>query len=732
MLGVPSRPQPDHAPRRAQPPQSTIGIAMNRLASASSPYLRQHADNPVDWWEWGEEAFAEARRRDVPVFLSVGYSSCHWCHVMAHESFSDEEVARVLNEGFVSIKVDREERPDVDSVYMDAVQALSGHGGWPMNVFLTPDGVPFFGGTYWPREDRQGMPGFLRVLDAVSAAWRDQRDQVLASGRKLVAHLNASAEVVGPDGAGLDAEAADRAAALCVSVWDRREGGFGGAPKFPQAMTIDFLLAHHLRTGDTGALEAALHSLEAMSRGGIADHVGGGFARYAVDSSWLVPHFEKMLYDNALLLRAYTHAAQLAPEPAQRARFRRVAGETAEFLLRDMRHRGGGFFSAYDADAEGIEGKYYVWSAAEFDEVVAAAGEDPAFWRRVYGVTDAGNFSDPHHPEWGRHSILHEAEPGPDDDAEYLARRDLVRRALAARRAERVPPALDDKVLTSWNALALGALAEAGAALDEPRYVAAARDCAAFLRDHLVVDGVLHHTWREGHGASVPAFLEDVAYLAQALLVLFEVDGDPAWFTWARELADDAEARFAEHGDEGPTGAYFATADDAERLLTRPKDLWDNATPAGSSVMVDVWARLGALTGDPQAFARAERTLSAFATRASQAPTGYGELLRGLERLLSGPQEVAIVGDPEAPATRALRAVYHERWRPGSVLAVGAPDGAAAEAVPLLAGRPTVDGRPAAYVCRRFACRRPVTEPDQLRAELDADARWEAAEATGG
>jgi uncharacterized protein len=459
---------------------------------------------------------------------------------MAHESFEDDEVAQVLNERFVSVKVDREERPDVDQVYMDAVTSLTGHGGWPMSVFLTPDGRPFFGGTYWPRDDRAGMPGFRRILDAVASAWTDQRDQVLESGEKVTAHLRRSQALDGRDDRA-DVTVADRAAQLCVRAWDERSGGFGGAPKFPQAMTIDFLLAHHLRTGDQGAAEAATHSLEQMARGGIYDHVGGGFHRYSVDAFWLVPHFEKMLYDNALLLRAYVHAAQVVGDrdPGLARRFVRVARETADYLLRDMRHPAGGFFSATDADSEGQEGKFFVWTDEEFREVVASAGEDPDEFARFYDVTPDGNFADPHGHAPERSTILNEPSPRHEADTAFAGRLGRVRVALYERRSKRVHPGLDDKVLTSWNALALGALAEAGAVLGEDRHVEAAARCAAFLRDRLVVGGVLHHTWKEGHGATVPAFCEDVAYLAQALLVLYEADPHPDWFNWAR-LSDSA------------------------------------------------------------------------------------------------------------------------------------------------------------------------------------------------
>ena len=688
---------------------------MNRLRNASSPYLLQHADNPVDWWEWEPSAFVQARERDVPVFLSVGYSSCHWCHVMAHESFEDDDVAALINDRFVAIKVDREERPDVDSVYMSAVQAMTGRGGWPMSVFLTPDGTPFFGGTYWPKEARYNMPGFVDVLTAVDTAWRDQRDQVLASAEQITTHL-AKVNELGVGADEVEPDIADRAASICIQMWDSKLGGFGSAPKFPQAMTIDFLLAHHVRTGDLTALDAALHSLDAMAAGGIYDHVAGGFARYSTDEQWLVPHFEKMLYDNALLLRAYVHAAQLAREPAQQRRFSRIAHETARYLLREMRHSQGGFFSATDADSEGVEGKFFTWSAEEFDEVVSSAGEDPEVFRRHYGVTPGGNFADPHHPEIPAATILHESAGRDESDDEFSQRIERVRAALYERREQRVHPGLDDKVLTSWNALVLGALAEAGVALNEPEYVTAASQCATFLRDTLVVEGRLHHTWKEGRPATIPAFLEDVTYLAQALLVLYEADHNVEWLRWAAELAADADERFSEVGDDGPTGAYFATASDAEALLTRPKDLWDNAQPAGPSVMVDVHLRLAALTGDLSHRDRAEQTLALFAPRAQQAPTGYGELLRGLERLLQGPVEVAVIGPADSAETQALVDAYRATWRPGAVLAVAEP-GASQPA--LLEGRDLVDGQPAGYVCRNFACERPVTEPEEFLAALD-------------
>jgi hypothetical protein len=683
---------------------------VNRLGSAASPYLRQHADNPVDWYEWGDEAFARARAEDRPVFLSVGYSSCHWCHVMAHESFEDPEVAELLNRSFVSVKVDREERPDVDAVYMNAVQALTGRGGWPMSVFLTPDGEPFFAGTYWPRDDRGGMPGFIRVLTSVADVWGHQREQVTAAGERLSTRLREISTSTGRPGV-IGEDAVARAVDAIVAQWDRYDGGFGDAPKFPQAMTIDFLLAHSARTGHEQALRAATHSLTAMSCGGIYDHVAGGFARYATDRRWLVPHFEKMLYDNALLLRTYTHAAQLTGDP----RYRRVAAETVDWLLSEMLHDDGGFACALDADSEGQEGKFYVWRPDEFSAAVERAAADPAVWMPRLGVTARGNFSDPHGHIPPGTSILYEPEPLPEDPA-TLAERARVREHLAAARAQRVRPGTDEKVLVGWNGLVIGALAEAGAALERPDWVAAARRTAEFLAEALVGtddDGrsVLWHRWTPEQGAGIPAFAEDLAYLAQGLLALYEAEHDAAWLHWATELAEDADARFR----DPESGTYFTTPSDGEQLIARPRELLDNATPATSSVMADVHLRLAALTGDQGHADRAEQTMAALAGAVPQMPLAFGELLRAVERSLGPSTEVAIVGHDDADRA-ALVATYRRTWRPSAVLAVGAPDQPAP--VALLADRPLREGRATAYVCHHFACEQPVTEPADLSAQL--------------
>ncbi len=679
---------------------------MNRLADAASPYLRQHADNPVDWYEWGDEAFARARATDRPVFLSVGYSSCHWCHVMAHESFEDAEVARILNAGFVAVKVDREERPDVDAVYMNAVQALTGRGGWPMSVFLTPDGQPFFGGTYWPRDDRGGVPGFIRVLTSVAEIWSDQRDRVTAAGEQLSARLRAVS--ASPDGSGTLSEEITRTAAeRIVAQWDRHEGGFGHAPKFPQAMVLEFLLARAQSNQDQPALDAATHTLTAMARGGIYDQVGGGFARYATDRRWLVPHFEKMLYDNALLLRVYTRAAQMTGDP----RYRRVVDETVAWLFEDMAEAVGGFASALDADSEGQEGKYYVWDHDEFVDALRAADIDPGAWTARWGVTRRGNVNDPHgHIPTGT-SILHEAEQVPEDP-DVLAERARVREVLARLRRDRVPPGKDDKVLVSWNALTLGALATAGATLDRPEWIAAAERTARFLTTAVTNDdGRLWHRWTPRHGAGIPAFAEDVAYLAQALLDLYEAGHDPRWLDWAIDLAADADARFRDTDD----GTYFTTADDGERLIARPREVLDNATPSASAVMADVNLRLAALTGDPLHRDRAEQTMVTLAGSATRMPPAFGALLTTIERWLAPSTEVAVVG-PASPERDALVGVYRQRWRPGAVLAVGDPDHT--DAVPLLRDRMMHDNRPTAYVCHHFVCEQPVTSPDALDAQL--------------
>ena len=574
-----------------------------------------------------------------------------------------------------------------------------------MSVFLTPSGRPFFAGTYWPLEPRGGMPSFRQVLASVLDAWRNKRDQVEEQASAITDALQRHVEAEAEDTP--DLTVSDAAARLVVDrAWDRQLGGFGRAPKFPQAMLVNWLLLRHVRTGEDDVLAAATHSLEAMARGGIYDHVAGGFARYSTDARWLVPHFEKMLYDNGLLLAAYARAAAITGDD----RFARVTRETADYLLREMRHDGGAFYSATDADSEGEEGRFFVWSRQEFSEVVRSVDADPDRWSTFFGVSEHGN--------WEGTNILHEPVPRERfveerglDPARFGDELQRIREALYERREQRVHPGLDDKLLASWNGLAITGLAFAGAHLAEPRYVDAAIAAADFIEDHHVVDGDLHHTWKDGE-AKVPAFLEDVASLAWSYLTLYELTGDVRWFERARELAEDAVERFRDED----RGGYFQTAHDAEELYSRPKEIWDNATPSGNSLLAEAFVRLAALTGEHVWTQRAEEVVRLLQGGIRRAPTGYGQLLQTVEFLLAGPREVAIVGAPDDRGE--LVEEYWSSPRPGTVLAVTSPGDPAMDAVPLLHARTEVDGRPAAYVCQDFVCERPVTEPEALAVQL--------------
>jgi uncharacterized protein len=682
---------------------------VNRLADETSPYLRQHADNPVDWYPWGDEAFAAARADDKPIMLSVGYSACHWCHVMAHESFEDPAVAEVMNRLFVNIKVDREERPDVDGIYMQAVQAMTGQGGWPMTVFLAPDGRPFFGGTYFPKTDAHGRPGFVRLLEAVDDAWRTKRDDLFAQADKLHEALARTSDFAT---FGVEetpgAEILDRAEAGVASQFDARFGGFGGAPKFPQAMTLDFLVRAWVRNQSAETLQMVTLTLDAMAAGGIYDHVGGGFHRYSVDAYWLVPHFEKMLYDQALLAGVYLHGFLATGDP----RYRSVVEGTIDYVLQELRHDQGGFFCAEDADSEGVEGKFYVWSLEELEEV---CGDDAPEVVRFFGVTAGGNFEDPH--TGFRGNILHAVDRA--EERPLGVERSLPE--LAARRAQRVRPGLDDKVLLAWNALFLRVLTEAAAALDRDDWLTAARANGRFLLANLCrPDGRLLRSWQapaestDGGRAHHLAYAEDYGALLEALLTLAEVD-DVAWLAEARTVADGLIELF--HDDEH--GGFFTTGSDAERLIVRPKDYQDNATPAENSLAANGLLRLAALTGDSRYEQPAARVLARLATVLGEHPTAFAYLLGALERLVTPPLEVAIIGDPHDPNTSLLRNEVYARLLPTSVALTAAP-GTGGELTPLLADRPLLDGTATAYVCESFACRLPVNAPDDLRAQLDA------------
>jgi uncharacterized protein YyaL (SSP411 family) len=681
-------------------------MASNRLAQESSPYLRQHADNPVDWHPWGEDAFAEARAQDKPIFLSVGYSSCHWCHVMAHESFEDAETAAVMNELFVNVKVDREERPDVDAVYMEAVQALTGHGGWPMSVWLVPDGRPFYAGTYFPRTPRQGMPDFVTVCRAVAEAWRERRAEVEEQAGRLHAALGGSImSRARSAGAGTDLDVAllDAATTAILGQHDPRFGGFGRAPKFPQAMTLSFLAAQQVRSPSPSVLQALTTSLDAMAAGGIYDHLGGGFARYSVDAHWLVPHFEKMLYDQALLVRAYLRGHLVTGE----ARWRRVVEETIEYVRRDLGRPGGGFASAEDADSEGEEGRFYVWS---LDEIEQVCGDDAPDVIAFFGVTAGGNFEGA--------NILHQVDPAAD-------RPEAVERArarLLAARQHRVRPGLDDKVLLEWNALFVRSLAEAAFALGRSEWLDAARQAARFLLTHLRRDdGRLLRSWQEhaepraGWGADGRArhlaYAADHAALLEALLTLAEVD-DLAWLADARDVAGALVDLF---WDE-EAGTFYTTGRDAEALIVRPEDVQDNATPSAVSLAASGLLRLADLGGDPAVAEPARRVVRTLGPVAAQHPTAFAHLLEALERAVLAPLEVVVVGPPGAPATAALRDTVARRLLPASVFC--SADAGAPEVVPLLEGRTGVE-QPTAYVCEGYACRRPVTTPGELAAQLD-------------
>ena len=667
----------------------------NRLASSTSPYLRQHADNPVDWWPWCEEAFVQARRRGVPVLLSVGYAACHWCHVMAHESFEDEQTAAQMNDGFVNVKVDREERPDVDAVYMAATQAMTGHGGWPMTCFLTPEGEPFYCGTYFPPAPRGGMPSFRGVLTAISQAWSERGEEVRAAAGRITGQLDGQGWQLQPSA--VDAGRLGAAVAVLASEFDRRNGGFGGAPKFPPSMLLESLLRHYERTGSQVALSMAVQTAERMARGGIYDQLAGGFARYSVDDAWVVPHFEKMLYDNALLLRAYAHLARLDGSVLAE----RVAAETAEFMIRDLGTAQGGFASSLDADAEGVEGSTYVWTPDQLAEVLGP--QDGPWAAELFAVSEAGTF------EHGTSVLQLPADP---DDARRLVG---VRERLLAARASRPQPGRDDKVITAWNGLAITALAEAGAALQRPGWIAAAVAAAEFMLATHLVSGRLRRSSRDGTVGEAAGVLEDYGAFAQALLTLHQVTAEPRWLTAGSRLLDIAMARFA---DPAAAGQYYDTADDAERLVVRPRDPTDNATPSGAALLAEALVTASSVTSlDHEVNYRsaAEEALSSVGALLGRFPRFAGHWLTVAEALERGPIQVVVVGPAGDAATVALLHAARRHAPGGSVVVGGEPDRAG---VPLLAARPLVDGAPAAYVCRGFVCLAPVTSAEALVDDL--------------
>ncbi|MEW2171073.1 thioredoxin domain-containing protein [Streptomyces sp. NPDC007027] len=669
----------------------------NRLAQTTSPYLLQHADNPVDWWPWSSEAFEEARKRDVPVLLSVGYASCHWCHVMAHESFENETVAAYLNAHFVPVKVDREERPDVDAVYMEAVQAATGHGGWPMTVFLTPDAEPFYFGTYFPPEPRHGSPSFQQVLEGVTTAWADRRDEVAEVAGRIVADLAGRSLVHGGDGVPGESEAAQALLGL-TREYDEQHGGFGGAPKFPPAMVVEFLLRHHARTGAEGALQMAADTCAAMARGGIYDQLGGGFARYSVDREWIVPHFEKMLYDNALLCRVYAHLWRATGSDEAR----RIALETADFMVRELRTAEGGFASALDADSEDAEGKhvegaYYVWTPEQLREVLGE--DDAAFAAACFGVTEEGTF------EEGASVLRLPGDAGPVDAARVAG----VRARLLAARDERPHPGRDDKVVAAWNGLAIAALAETGACFDRPDLVERATEAADLLvRVHLGEVARLTRTSKDGRAGDNAGVLEDYGDVAEGFLTLAAVTGEGAWLEFAGFLLDIVLEQFTGEG-----GQLYDTAHDAEQLIRRPQDPTDSATPSGWTAAAGALLSYAAYTGSEAHRAAAEGALGVVKALGPRVPRFVGWGLAVAEALLDGPREVAVAG----PVGGELHRTALLGRAPGAVVAAGEGPGAGAE-FPLLVDRPLVGGEPTAYVCRHFVCDAPTTDAGELAAKL--------------
>ncbi len=678
--------------------------AVNRLAGETSPYLLQHAHNPVDWYPWGPEALERARREDRPILLSIGYAACHWCHVMERESFEDERTAALMNQHFVSIKVDREERPDLDAIYMDAAQAMTGSGGWPLTAFLTPTGEPFFAGTYFPPTPRHGSPSFRQVLGGIADAWRDRRDEIVAQGSQIAEHIGRVGLLSGSHDP-LTEDTTRAAFSRLHQAFDDRWGGFGGAPKFPQPMTLEFALRCALR-GWEPATTIVTTTLDRMADGGIYDQLGGGFARYSTDVSWHVPHFEKMLYDNAQLARLYTRAWQVTRSD----RYRRVAIDTLEYLLREMQHAEGGFFSSQDADSEGVEGRFFAWSWHELEAEVGPAVA------ACFGASPEGNWE-------GTNVLWHPvptsaiaAERG-IDPSELEAELEDARLALFEIRQGRIHPATDDKVLTAWNALAIGALAEAGRAFGEPAFVTAAVRCAEFLLTHLRdEEGRVLRSWRNGV-AGRPGFVDDQALLAAACLTLYETTFELRWFEESLALADDLLRLFRDE----ERGGFFQTGADAEPLLLRPKELYDNATPSGNSVAADVLLRLSLLTGNAAYESAAVSAIRLVRDAMGGAPTGFGQVLSALDLYLGPGREVAIVGDPRSPETAALTGEVHGMtYRPNIVLAVAPPDDARAGViVPLLRDRVASGGVPTAYVCEGFTCKLPVTDAEALREQLD-------------
>ena len=673
----------------------------NRLAHETSPYLLQHAHNPVDWYPWGDEAFDKAKAEDKPVLVSIGYSACHWCHVMEHESFEDEATARIMNEHFVNIKVDMEERPDVDQIYMTFVQLTTGRGGWPMNVFLTPDKLPFFGGTYFPPVSKFNMPSFSQVLLSVAEAYRDKRNELLHSANDILGEMRRVGISEFHPG-GLSLEQLDNAFESMSRSFDATNGGFGGAPKFPPSMSLEFLLRYHHRTGKERALEMVERTCRKMAYGGIYDQLGGGFHRYSVDAVWLVPHFEKMLYDNAQLIRVYLHLYQITGDDF----YKRIAVETLEYVRREMLDASGGFYSTQDADSEGVEGKFFVWTPEEIFEILGQ--EDAQIFNFYYDVSEEGNFEE-------KNTLNVRHAPAEAAQALKIAEKKLDevlergRKKLFEAREKRVKPFRDEKILTAWNGLMLAAFAEASAVLDVPEYLDIAKQNAEFLLTELQRDGCLLRTWKNGT-AKLNAYLEDYANVADGLIELYQASGEIRYLTEAKRLAD---LMIDEFWDEENGGFYF-TANEHEELIVRNKDYYHNATPSGNSVAADVLLNLSKFFADEKYERFAATVLRLVATQISRYPQGFGRALSALEFHLNPAKEIVIVGDVGNDLARAAGQSYV----PKAILVRSNDPEAESETLPLLKDRGQVDGKATAYVCENFVCQRPVTTVEEFLKQI--------------
>jgi uncharacterized protein YyaL (SSP411 family) len=678
----------------------------NRLIHETSPYLLQHAHNPVDWHAWNDEALELARREDKPILLSIGYSACHWCHVMAHESFESEPIAKLMNDNFINIKVDREERPDLDTIYMNAVMMMNGHGGWPMTVFLTPEGVPFYGGTYYPPTDRGGMPGFPRILISIAEAYQAKRGEIAESAQSILSELK-RLESVKPAEGELSHEITDHAANNLLRMLDPAEGGFGRAPKFPPSMTLSFLLRHYARTKDNAALEAVELTLQKMANGGMYDQLGGGFHRYSVDERWLVPHFEKMLYDNALLARIYLDAFLVTGNQF----YKRISTETLDYVRREMLDASGGFYSSQDADSEGHEGKFFVWSPTEIEALLGE--QDAKLFCRYFDVTEYGNFED--------QNILHV-----DVEAESIARLMRVsveelnaavargKQILFEAREHRIKPFRDEKMLTAWNGLMLRSFAEAARVLDRKDYLEVATNNADFLLRELKRNGRLLRTHKDGE-SKLNAYLEDYAYLADGLLSLYEATFDLRWFKESRALVETMIEQFSDDVE----GGFFFTSADHEKLIARTKDWYDNATPGGNSVAAHVLLRFALLTGEESYRQRAEQILKLLKSAMMRSPSAFGHLLCATDTALASPFEIAIVGSHETEEAQALIAEVFNQYLPNKVVALAASDDdSSAKTIKLLEHRKQIEGKPTAYVCHNFSCQTPVTDSRLLAEQL--------------